>query len=538
MRLRMKWCLALFAAAAALAQSPPEASISGTVRDAGTGSPVAKAPIGLVAQVTERPVEPRQTAVTDADGRYTFTGLVPGQYQIRAGGGGFVGDAKTVRVSEAERATGVDFRLLRYGTISGTVTEGREPAPGVSVCLVDRIYSFGALRNVLAACRPANANGGFEVNAMPGRGVLLMARKTVAASDAQSALAEEIAERPPVTATVYYPGTPAIRAAEALVLRPGEVREHVDLQLRPESNLCVAGTVQWKDPEPLEFSMVEAEPVTGVAVMVHGPGLIPEDRTFRICNLHPGDYRLTVLSHEAPPGAPLMAFLGIADLTLTDKDITGLAIAPEPSFTIPGEVVWEKEAPESGEARYLNIVPLPVRRMPYRGEYSPERPQIPGAFRLENLRAAEYQLSLQGIPADAYLKDVSFGGRSILYESFRPASAPGEGVLRIVLARDGGMASIRVEDAEGKPVADVNVVLMPAGVVSEAALAGSLAFGQTGPDGLWTSALTAPGKYRVLATREPVDLSFESVANLWRSYAGAKELEVSPGSAVAVRLRM
>lgn len=71
------------------------------------------------------------TAVTDADGRYVFPGLLPGEYVITAEGDD---TSRTVDVVDAN-VTDIDFEIVKVGAVRGTVTSGDEPVPQVTVKL-------------------------------------------------------------------------------------------------------------------------------------------------------------------------------------------------------------------------------------------------------------------------------------------------------------------------------------------------------------------------------------------------------------------
>lgn len=71
------------------------------------------------------------TAITDADGRYVFPGLLPGEYVITAEGDD---TSQTVDVVDAN-VTDIDFEIVRVGAVRGTVTSGGEPVSQVMVQL-------------------------------------------------------------------------------------------------------------------------------------------------------------------------------------------------------------------------------------------------------------------------------------------------------------------------------------------------------------------------------------------------------------------
>jgi hypothetical protein len=138
----------------------------------------------------------------------------------------------------------------------------------------------------------------------------------------------------------------------------------------------------------------------------------------------------------------------------------------------------------------------------------------------------DYSITIRNVPAGTYIKEVAYGGRSILQGTLRPGSAIGNAGLKIVLARDGGTVSVRAADSDGKPVGDSYVLLVPADTPSEGALSDTMISSQTDQNGRWTSTSLAPGKYYVMGLRAPEDRTPETLARLWAARTGAQEVEL------------
>ena len=121
-------------------------SISGTVTAADSGEPLADA----VVIAGNRELRIHRSARTDAEGRYTITGLPPAEYLVaaRAPHSPYVGEfydgarspdeATPVTVNEAAETTGIDFTLDRGGVITGQVTAEDTGAPLAGVAIVIR----------------------------------------------------------------------------------------------------------------------------------------------------------------------------------------------------------------------------------------------------------------------------------------------------------------------------------------------------------------------------------------------------------------
>ncbi len=112
------------------------------------------------------------------------------------------------------------------------------------------------------------------------------------------------------------------------------------------------------------------------------------------------------------------------------------------------------------------------------------------------------------------VEDVTFSGRSVMYEPLRPAAAMGGAGMRVTMAQDGATLNVQVNDADGNPGVDLRVLVIPADVRSEGELAARLVQGQTNQAGQYMSQTLPPGKYYVVATEETVDPAPESIGRL------------------------
>lgn len=538
----MKQSLAAWMLAMTLAAQPPApaGSIRGVVREAGDGKPVA----GVTVRVLRGPAGSQAT--TDAGGRYTIGRLPAGSYTVIAETplqpGSFpVQAARSIELSAGEEFSGLDFEIQRRGEIAGRVVDqNKEPASGVSVYLVAREYAWGGLRYVYAGLAETNDEGEYTLrNVFPGRAyVVAAARVTQRLTPVSDAPANPKLRRPAVIST-YYPGTPEIEGAQPLVLRSGERREGVDIALLRAPAYCVSGMLDaGRGPEALAFQLRPRRPASGAsgdgAVFLRPPnGVAGRDGKIRICDLGPGEYELTAHA-TAPPWPPL--FYGSRDFAITDSDVSDFRVTARPRVTIPGEVVWDASARQFPEEASLSLHLASLTRPLYGPENLSVKSSAPGTFSFEELLADEYALRTTVVAKGAYVKEITYAGRSIRHEPLRAGSEQGDASLRIVLAMDGATVTARVADGDGKAVTDAHVVVMPAGVANEAALADAMVTGRTSQHGRWTSGLLAPGKYYVLASLLAPDKSRETIARLWRARLQAREIDLAANAQVQVEL--
>ena len=437
--------------------------------------------------------------------------------------------------------TAIDFQLTNYASLSGKILdENKEPLPDIAVFLIAREYSLGVLRYVYAGITTTDDRGEYSLKRVePGRAFLIMAQKRPRKLAAISESPLDPKARKSIPSLTFYPSGTSAAGAEALVLRPGELRENVDIRMTRAPSRCIEGSGQATGgAEELRFQISDRQPTSGAsgdgAMFVMPPsGVTGPDGKMRICELPPGDYQLTVFPNVAE-GAP--GFFGTASISVGDRDVDKILVSARPSVSLAGEVVWVGEAPDPPIASQLTLVLRPITRAPWSGETDAVRTSIPGQFSFKHLLVDEYGLQTFGVPEGAYIRDITYGGRSVLREPIRIGSSIGDGGLKIVLARDGGAIAANVADRDGKPVADAHVLLLPLTADSEASLAASMVSGQTDQNGAWKSPQVRPGKYHILASPLAVNKSPESIAKLWRARHRAQEVELTPNGTAQVKL--
>ncbi|MCX6632042.1 MAG: carboxypeptidase-like regulatory domain-containing protein [Candidatus Solibacter sp.] len=540
--------LLVLCAALAAAQDKPadqEAKlgrIAGTVT-AGSGGP----PMKDVEIHVNRNTPQAKMAVTDQQGRYAIGDVAPGQIRISAsapdssGRVGFgPGDTRQITLAAGQELNGVDFRLVIQGRISGKVVdENREPVVGLAVFLVAREYSHGALRAVFTGVGNTDDQGAYRLERVqPGRAYAVLAQRRYRGLPpiSDSPLDPEL--RLPAVVPTYYPNARSMDGAELQVLRPGEQREGVDIRLTRSAAFCLDGVLEGASgPGALRFEIGEPQPASGRVgaggfyMSVPG-GTSGPDGKVRICDLHPGEYELTV-SEQSPGGMSGRSQFGATIVTIGDRDVAGVRLGLRRRIPVSGEVVFDGPAPEAPLAAQLRLNVETITRT----ERGNAQVSIPGEFDFSGgLLMDEYGLDITGMPTGIYIKDLTYGGRSMLYQTLRVGSALGNAGLRVILGRDGGSVGARVADKDGNPVADCTVAILPVTAASEAVFAAALKTGKTNQTGVWSSATLVPGKYYVLATNDTIDRSPETIGRLWKSRNRGEEVELAPNGKLSVAL--
>ncbi len=505
-------------------------SISGIVQDAVNRTPIANADVF---------VGRGKSTKTDDKGRYELRDLRPGIYTVYAypGEGRGPHGSKVVRLSTGQALT-VDVQVVPNATISGRVLdENGEPSPETEVYLIGREYRQGSLHYVYVGMANTDDRGQYELKYVkPGLGFLLEAvklnRKLSALSDAPA----DPRLRKKVPLPTWYPDSDAMDASQMMVFQPGEHREQLDLRLKRSVSYCFDGVLATDNgPAALAFVLQEWEPTSGEfgdgGMFIAAPyGKAGDDGKVRVCDLHKGRYRLTTFNDD-------QSFFGETEVTIGDKDVHGVRAFGHARLAIAGEVLWDGKPADGTTGAKVNVWIRPLTRAPFGSEFSSTRNaeavSVPGQFRLPGLLVDDYRVTVRGVPAGAYLKDIVYGGQSDLHAPMRVGKTMGSD-LRIVLGTDGGTVKVAVADKDKNPVPDCQIVLFPETASTEVDLADAMVQGGTDQYGGYTTNHIAPGRYYVLATNGSIDRTPETITKLLQARTHAQEIVLQAGGSAQV----
>jgi hypothetical protein len=485
-----------------LAQTPPlPGSISGRVTDADTGDPLAGQQVG------SREVG---YATTGADGRYLIRDVPPqiARIDVRGAGGNSIATSNSVPrrvIVVSNRETGnVDLAVRLLGSISGRVLDpDGNPLQGVRVSAIMRQYSRDGGINGGREYSNGTLWYGIEYNALtddrglyviaalyPGQKYWVLAHSPSPSRPSTTPLSDAPAEpqaRRSSLVPAYHPAARSFDAAVPVVLRSTERRENVDIRVDRAPSYCVEAILTAVGiPPPLRVSVVEEE-IFRLAYYSPRQTTPGDDGRIRICDLHPGEFRLLAMQDTV--------LVGMQSITVTDADVRGVTLNAAPPSALEGTIAWDACGPQGSEdvSVRVGITPFSGQRM------ISASLRVPGTFVLTSVPLTPYSLQISGLQPGCYVKDITYNDSSVLGGAIVPGS--GGGRLRITIGRDGSRMTVQVNNDAGEPVPHSLVSMVPLSAQSEQDVATTAVAGLTDEQGAFVAEGLRPGMYSVIAPR-------------------------------------
>ena len=437
------------------------AVIDGTVRDE-NGRPVPSAQVmSLAVSVVDgaRAVTPArgalEWAVTDDRGHYRLYGLMPGEYTVRATGGGAGGNAHQVMVAEIDAAT----RELKEPSVNAAAIVSPNLArravylPGVpdAVSALTFTLGFGEERAGadIVTAMVASAAGVLTDIIMVGPDGVPLTNVSVGVADLTKqsmwfspgllrpgADGHVISQQlPPGTYQFFGRGAGAEVATAAPMpywLRTDVVVDSRDMQqivLRFAQGRTLTGKIRLPsgtaaaDFSRVKIGLVPVLAIQGTAIQV-SPAEVQVDGTFAFSQVPPGRYRLSV--QAASGWTPLSASVGDRDVldvpfeVTADADISDMSVTLTSAPTQISGLVTDALGRPSPE---YSVVVFPAD--PQLRNNAPRRHSglvkiaTDGRFRVEGLPPGDYLLAVivdadpQQLQDRAFLEQVAAGAIAI-----------------------------------------------------------------------------------------------------------------------------
>jgi len=472
--------------AAAPARAQPSAqkpaTLSGKVVNSVTGEPLRKTDItlsngtdsaglemamrmfgggGADAPPTPEPAAKSFKGATDANGEFHIDSVDPGDYSLKATHVGYVdgnyspdgvGSSKAgkIHLSASEAVTGVVFKLVPQGAVSGKVVdEDGDPVPGAITVAMASGRAPGKKMSPVDTS-PANDRGEFRLGKLPPGSYYINA------SQVHMDLMGGPPPPPPADGspetnyvTTYFPSSIDAAAATKIDVPAGADLTGFTIRLRKSRVVRVKGQALAADGSPLKGGMVMLMSESSIGSMQMSQ--VHPDGTFEIANLQAGSYML--MSMQMNGTTPSMQ---MQSLVVPAEGISGVKLRAQPEQTVQGKVIvgGDRKTPFKG-MMVMMAADEGLAALPAMGGVTEA-----GGFTLK-VTGVAYRLELMGKPEGTYLKSVVWNGREMLGKPL-DFSAGGAGELAITLGVDGGQVDATVTADGDKPAPEATVVLLPA----------------------------------------------------------------------------
>lgn len=570
------------AADAAWAQAPPTrdvtgrqppapvgtAEISGFVMMSGGTQPARKTRVSL----SGAELRGGRSAITDDSGRYMFTALPAGRYNLSASRPGFLSATYGQRQpgrpgTQIQLADGQKFRadlqIPKGSVITGTVLdEHGEPAPQTSVRVMRVVTTNGERTLQGGNSATTDDRGVYRIfGLMPGEYVVCATpRNTVvpdfqrmeielrslqeAATQVPAEQAQQLRERitaiqgsmpppgdetPSGYAPICYPSAVAATGASAVPLGIAEERTAIDLQLQLAPLANVEGTVLNSTGAPLTQMNVTLSSNT-----MQGPSMLsmnarPDaEGRFRISNVPPGQYRITARSTIAPPRTPQapaavggrgrgtapaprpqpITVWASADISVDGRNVSNVVLSLQHGVTVSGQLAFEGTATPPADLTRMRVNVMPVGSNPFGGAGTGQV-DAAGRFSVQGVPPGRYRLTASGA-AGFTPESAMINGQDALDFPFEVKGSQAIGGVTITLTDRRTELTGTVVDDKNQPAVDYTIVVFPADSRYWGSATRRIQTTRPGTDGKFTFRNLPPGEYRIAT---PVDIEPGSATN-------------------------
>ncbi|MEZ5428655.1 MAG: carboxypeptidase-like regulatory domain-containing protein [Pyrinomonadaceae bacterium] len=413
----------------------------------------------------------------------------------------------------------VQIPARQGGAISGRVTYSNgDPAIGVRVEILRKngdkfapvVSSLNSIVSMISgAGSETDDRGMYRYSALPEGEYIIKVTEKASHGDGQKAKGGfnpfEMFGMTNSLLTVYYPGAFNSEEAGIVPVQLGQENYEVNLTIPDRSLFRLEGKViSDKDGKPIpaaSFSLKRVGDTTASFFEQIGKLLqqnrSDEDGRWGFRDLPPGTYKLVI---EPPSSGPdileMVDKIGkedededeaetnpgnpsdpekkpepkyakkIQEITIDDKNLSGLVIKLGYGATISGTVVTEKSgempqmvnvsaADESGET----LASTPI--INYSGKENPAPQKGNHDFQLENVPDGKILFQVMVSDEDFYVKSATLKNADVLTRPLELKEGDNLKGLQIVLSKDVGTVKGKVSDADKQPVKNTELALVP-----------------------------------------------------------------------------
>jgi protocatechuate 3,4-dioxygenase beta subunit len=494
-------------------QMPPvpegTGSITGHVTATDTGKPIRGAVVEIVIYNNTGSRFPRVT--TDAEGKFTFTKLPAGQYQIASqaaryirlqygqqqpGPAGLLNPPRIIELTEGQSFANADFALSSFGAIEGTIVdEFGDPVPNAAV-QVSQVQYAGGRRRLVPASRSADVGpvgltddqGRFRAGGLaPGDYYVEALSGAFADPNAAGGFA-----------VTFFPGTSKPSAAQAVSVRPGADAPNVSFALTPAVMARVAGTLVDGTGRPLAGKdlMLMPSETTGSALVMLARSVADANGRFTFRNVPPGTYTIQAFGAPAGDGGNLgaMAF-GYQTFTVDGRDLDSLTVTVPAPRTLRGHITFDGDMallPKTTDEVSVSTRPVNFESAPMSGGPAPTKIRDDWTFEISAMSGL--RVVIVGSRQGWTMKRATLNGRDVTDVPLDLREADVNG-LEVVLTTRTSTVTGTIVDASEKPLRDHSVVIFADDETKWTVWSRFVTFSRSGQQGTFTVKGLPAGSY-------------------------------------------
>ncbi|SPE30945.1 conserved exported hypothetical protein [Candidatus Sulfopaludibacter sp. SbA6] len=479
--------------------APPKGSIEGQVFNLGTGAPLKKANVRL----TGLGVLSMSSKETDEQGRFAFTGLEAGRYQLSAERQGFLRqsygarkyatDGRPIGLAPDQHVEDIVFKLSPQSVIVGKVLdEDGDPVANVQVRALRLAYRGGKKQWSQVAIGQTSDIGEYRIPGLdPGSYQVATNPRNQASNMMQTPSNDPLPDASEmIYAATYYPSTLDSATAVPVDVPQGQEIRGTDIRLRKTQVFRVRGNLSNVTDGRASVMVMLTPKEGGQPAISQSPAIAPDYR-FELRGITPGSYVL-----YAQPGNGIQPSVAYQDV-LVSNHVDGVVLTFAPGNDVQGTVKVE-DATAPVNVSNLSVGLRTNTAMPAMPLLGAPRVKVGSdlKFTLRSVAPLHYTVSVAGAPDNCFVKSIKFGGQDVPEDGIDIASG---GEMKITLSATAGEVDAAVVDKDSVLVAGAIVALIPA---DGRAMAGSsIAIqGRVGDEyGAVTFKGLKPGEYSLIA---------------------------------------
>ncbi len=516
MRRKAICALALLPALAS-AQIPAQKEkcvVSGRVTNALTGEPIRKADVHLDYANRKPQMSGAQgyRGIADADGRFRFEAVEPGEYSLSADRPGFLYSSYGSKAPNqagthlvlipGQQMTDLNVALFPQAVISGRVVDEDGDPVQAMVQVFMMTWRHGKQNLQMRRGSGADDLGEYRVSGLP------PGKYYISAQSREDMGRNELPAIPGKAdvrqVRTFFPDATNIENAAPIRVQIGQNLTSMDIRLRALPTYHIRGKIAGAPPQMnLQGLGVNVAPRDAGFNFFFDRAAITKQGTFDVGGIAPGSYNLNLFGESAS-----LQVVGRTPVDVAGADVNDVVVNIVPAGTLQGRIQIEGAPQNGGDSSNLSSIQIelqPADRGIYSWGAAFAKPD--GSFSIENLNPGTYNLRLFPMIDGTYIKSMQFGQQEMLGKEFDfTQGVSGELLITLAYGVAEVSGTVQMPQQEGgsdtssnKPVTAASIVLMPEELRPDGS---GIEYGNTTQTGTFSIKNVPPGRYRAYALEE------------------------------------